>query len=119
MMAPTLPAGAARGAGGSLVAERNASLASCLVRSTNAICCDPSTARAPLSPQPIIHFLHQNSIMRTFDSFSEREILALAAALHLGFGGALVPSPPASPGRRNEPRKTSSASRKCISRSPL
>src|ERR1017187_9697200 len=65
MMAPTLSAGAARGAGGSLVAERNASLASCLVRSTNAICCDPSTARAPLPPQPIIHFRHQNSIMRT------------------------------------------------------
>src|SRR5450759_4188668 len=52
MMAPTLSAGAAAGAGGSLVAERNASLASCLVRSTNAICCDASTARAPLSPSP-------------------------------------------------------------------
>ena len=34
---------AAAGAGGSLVADRNASLASCLVRSTNAICCDAST----------------------------------------------------------------------------
>src|ERR1035437_7944059 len=65
MMAPTLSAGAARGAGGSLVAERNASLASCLVRSTNAICCDPSTVRTPPSAQPVIHFLHQNSFMRT------------------------------------------------------
>src|SRR5471030_1396280 len=37
-------AGAAAGAGaGSLVAERNASLASCLVRSTRAICCYANT----------------------------------------------------------------------------
>src|ERR1017187_5183491 len=45
MMAPTLSAcaGAGAAADGSLVAERNASLASCLVRSTNAICCDAST----------------------------------------------------------------------------
>src|ERR1035441_5148198 len=43
MMAPTLSPGAGAAAGGSLVAERNASLASCLVRSTNAICCDAST----------------------------------------------------------------------------
>src|ERR1017187_9775746 len=43
MMAPTLSPGAGAAAGGSLVAERNASLASCLVRSTNASCCDAST----------------------------------------------------------------------------
>src|ERR1017187_1787957 len=83
MVAPTLSAGAAAGAGGSLVAERNASLASCLVRSTNAICCDPSTAHAPLSPQPAwpILYLYQNETMRSFDSLSEREILSLAVSL--------------------------------------
>src|SRR5471030_2498409 len=40
----TISACAGAGAGtGSLVAERNASLASCLVRSTRAICCDANT----------------------------------------------------------------------------
>src|SRR3974390_2004093 len=73
MMAPewSACAGAGAAAGGSWVAERNASLASCLVRSTNAICCDASTPRPPA----------YNGKMRTFDSLSEREILSLAVAL--------------------------------------
>src|ERR1039458_5880065 len=69
MMAPTLSPGAGAVAGGSLVAERNASLASCLVRSTNAICCDASTARAPESQYRNAQFRQP---LRTRDSLSRR-----------------------------------------------
>src|ERR1035441_5018562 len=91
MMAPTLSAcaGAGAAADGSLVAERNASLASCLVRSTNAICCDASTGTLRTRTPPRCTARHRSGGTPTpIGAATVRERLPASPPLPNGRGSA-------------------------------